>query len=230
MACAGGRLRARAFFNTAMHKLTPSVRACIDQDMLVFLDLKRDQYLTVDLAAAPEIDGIFQGGQGTAASSLVARGIIEETEVFDAPRGGSAPPIDGEMAPQAFRDSKARPADALIAFYACARASLTVRSRRLDLAFRDFGLRKRVRRTPELTPARAAACFELLRPWYPRARVCLFDLLALMNFLLARGHAPTLVVGIRAKPFVAHCWVEESGVCLTDAMEVCRSYTPIAWA
>jgi hypothetical protein len=69
--------------------------------------------------------------------------------------------------------------------------------------------------------------FGRLRPYYPRAYLCLFDSLALVNFLAPYGAFPQWVYGVRLNPFAAHCWVQDSGVVLNDVVENVREYTPL---
>lgn len=70
--------------------------------------------------------------------------------------------------------------------------------------------------------------FAAARIWAPAAYVCLFDSLALSRFLIGRGVRSDLVVGVRSRPFSAHCWVEVDGAILDDGGEDCHSFAEIA--
>ncbi len=212
-----------------MYTLTANVRACVDQSVVVFLDLRMDRYLSVDLKRAPPILGVCEGASPNAGASLVAHGLIEATPKLSR-EGQSGAGLTASADPNHFRSCRASLADVVAMLDACLRASIAVRARRLDRTFRVYARRKRVDKPANTELAELVGRFECIRPWYPRARVCLFDSLALMNFLLAFGHKPEIVMGVRATPFAAHCWVESDGVCLNDAAETCQSYTPIAWA
>lgn len=212
-----------------MYALTPNVRACVDQSVLVFLDLRNDRYLSVDLGHAPLIVGVCEGASPNAAASLVARGLIEATSAPSCD-GRSGAALTASADPNYFRNCRVSLSDVIAMLGACLRASITVRARRLDRAFRGYARRKRVDKPAKIEIVKLVGRFERMRPWYPRPRVCLFDSIALMNFLLAFGHKPEIVMGVRATPFAAHCWVEADSVCLNDAAETCQSYTPIAWA
>jgi hypothetical protein len=155
--------------------------------------------------------------------------LIQPTAAAVADNREAPASLSDELPEQAFREATATRMHWATMFMACLQAEVTIRSRRLDLALASFSRRKTTHPTPRAAIAEEVARFELMRPWYPRARVCLFDSLALMNFLLARGLAPTLVLGVRARPFSAHCWLESGAVCLNDAAEACDAYTPIAW-
>lgn len=73
----------------------------------------------------------------------------------------------------------------------------------------------------------SALGFAACRPLVPIARRCLIDSLALMDFLLARGQATTLVFGVRTDPFAAHCWVQTEHHILTCAADDALGFTPV---
>lgn len=73
----------------------------------------------------------------------------------------------------------------------------------------------------------AVDVFCKLRPLYGRNRLCLFDSLALLEFLSCKGLYPTWVFGVTIEPFQAHCWVQTRGLLLNDTVEAISHYTPI---
>ncbi len=56
---------------------------------------------------------------------------------------------------------------------------------------------------------------------------CLFQSLALLEFLAGYGIFPDWVFGVKMKPFVAHCWLQTHGVVLNDTVDHVSLYTPI---
>lgn len=58
--------------------------------------------------------------------------------------------------------------------------------------------------------------FHALRPFYPRSYLCLFDSLALLEFLAHWHYFPSLVFGVTVDPFEAHCWVQHGSIVLCD--------------
>jgi hypothetical protein len=60
----------------------------------------------------------------------------------------------------------------------------------------------------------------------PRNR-CFMKSIALFKALTAAGIGVDLVVGVRAAPFFAHCWVQHQGRLLDDTVERVRLFTPI---
>jgi hypothetical protein len=90
--------------------------------------------------------------------------------------------------------------------------------------------RRRAHRTSEFNLDRVRAlisAFCRLRPFYNRRYLCLFDSLALLNFLARYGIFPTWVFGVQSEPFAAHCWVQRNGILLNDTVDRVRVYTPI---
>jgi hypothetical protein len=56
---------------------------------------------------------------------------------------------------------------------------------------------------------------------------CLFDSLVLARFLRLHGFFPRLVLGVKASPFAAHCWLQQKDTVINDTPEIVRNYTPI---
>ena len=72
------------------------------------------------------------------------------------------------------------------------------------------------------------ASFSTLRPFFFAAKdACLFDALALSEFLAAYGVYPVWLFGVQSRPFAAHCWLQLDGVVLNDTVDHIKRYTPI---
>jgi hypothetical protein len=69
--------------------------------------------------------------------------------------------------------------------------------------------------------------FGQLRPFWNRKYICLFDSLALLNFLAKYDLFPTWAFGVQSEPFAAHCWVQQNEVVLNDTVDRVSLYTPI---
>ncbi len=74
----------------------------------------------------------------------------------------------------------------------------------------------------EILPA-----FLATRRWMPSQDNCLPLSLALVEFLARRGAFPTLVIGVRMRPYGVHAWVQQGGLILNDRVDTVRRYTPI---
>lgn len=206
--------------------LAPEIRACRERDTIVFLDLRRDRYFSISAARAPAILGVYEEGSGAAREQLLAMGLVaEEGEAAAEP-----PPVKPHASLLPIETDAHADLSALATFWAaCTSASIALARKRLDRTLASLARAKGRPRSEASSDVRTTvALFESLRPWFPRDRVCLFDSLALMRFLLARGNSADLVMGVRTGPFSAHCWVETEGVVLSDTLEQCVSFTPIA--
>lgn len=70
--------------------------------------------------------------------------------------------------------------------------------------------------------------FRMTRTWFYSADgLCLLDSVALGKFLLWQGLSPTLVIGVKTRPFGAHAWVQIGSFVLNDKVENVRMHTPI---
>jgi hypothetical protein len=69
--------------------------------------------------------------------------------------------------------------------------------------------------------------FKRWRAYYSRPYVCLFDSVCLLRFLNFYNLFPTLVFGVVAEPFHAHCWLQDGGTVLNDTVERVSAYSPI---
>lgn len=210
--------------------LARGVHACVDGDTAVFLDLRRNRYLSAPLAqsaggsaqqtsaAALPIAAL----DGPQLRALGAAGLIEPP--------APAPDADIEDVIEA-----ARGLVRLQDWIGCVRAWLWARnvvaSKRLDLGLAELARLAAVQRGSAPSTVAAALTaherFERIRPFAPAARVCLFDSLALAHFLLAEGLSISLVFGVRVRPFGAHCWVEWGDHVLNDRGGHARFYQEI---
>jgi len=83
--------------------------------------------------------------------------------------------------------------------------------------------------SPDLAAIRdLTEIFRRLRPLLFSSRDhCLFESLALLNFLSHYGTYPTWVFGVTTSPFSAHCWLQSGDLACNDSLDHLRRYTPI---
>ncbi len=80
----------------------------------------------------------------------------------------------------------------------------------------------------ELRAVELVGIFRRLRPHTFAARDrCLFHSLALVRFLARHAVFPTWVIGVRARPWGAHAWVQQGSLLLDASPEQVCEYTPI---
>ncbi len=233
---------------TTRLRLADHVRVCQVGDQVVLLDLLHGRYIGLAgkraQALGDAIDGWPSGGLAFKVASsgdevarlirpLMARGLL-------APRIGEPPPAVEIKEPASSLDAHeamaATPAglrDVGRFLQAAAAARLSLRWRSLHSIARAVSNRRaRMECNGDGTSAErlrgVMATFDKLRPWVFTARdQCLFDSLALVNFLAGERLFPQWVIGVKTCPFRAHSWVQSGAVVLNDQPENVRRFKPI---
>lgn len=224
----------------ATFHLPPHVHFCLRGDEIVFLDLKRDDYTLVDGSAAAAIRELLDSSPSIDAEDHgeVLREVLQEG-LLTAGRGAGRPVAATQIEfattpliePDARQGISITPRHVARFWMACAVAAARLRWSHIDSTVSGVQRRKarcvstsplEIKRARELT-----AIFLKLRAFFPRAYICLFDSLALIEFLAAFRIFPTWVFGVRLDPWAAHCWVQEQGMLFNDNIERTAGYTPI---
>jgi hypothetical protein len=209
--------------------LSPHVHACVDKGVVVLLDLRANRYFALPRAAFSST-GPSIGGLPAGACKLSDRGVtllrhqsaLLDTDVprahFDETANvrSSAPLLERPVISRT---------DILMFTAACAIADLAVRRGTLEASV--TAIKRAKDKSASNSAIERASIFSRLRIWYPHARVCLFDSLALARFLAWSGCAFQLVFAVRSRPFAAHCWIEASGAALNDFYDPHAAFTPI---
>jgi hypothetical protein len=107
----------------------------------------------------------------------------------------------------------------------------------MDVLPRMIGLRRTLRLIGELN-AGGSAAEDLIEAtvnsvctaaaFYPRRALCLEQSLALTWLLRRRGVPAELRIGVQARPFYAHAWVEVDGRALNEPTDLPKVLTPFA--
>jgi Transglutaminase-like superfamily len=244
-------VKSSAQTSTVKLRLAPHVRACQSDDQVILLDLRRDKYLAVGgtqmraLASAvegwprsPSVDDV--NPSSTSVSALTKRLLLQGL-LTDQPAGRERLPQD--RVPEAIasldvEDANGRTAiDARLVFQFLQSATMAAASLRgrsllavvLAVAARRARLAGRQDDALPLDAVRnAVAVYESLRPLVFTSRdKCLFDSLALINFLAHQGMFPRWVIGVTTHPFAAHAWVQSDGIVINDLHERVRRFMPI---
>jgi hypothetical protein len=66
-----------------------------------------------------------------------------------------------------------------------------------------------------------------LRAFFPVKFLCLFDSLALIEFLSCYGLFPAWTFAVRIEPWAAHCWVQQGDYLFNEEIEEAEDYMPI---
>lgn len=176
----------------------------------VLLDLRGDRYLSVPTDA---FEALMAGETVSSAvrEHMIGKGLFTVAQA-----------AEEEARPEGLTWARAWQFAA-----SCLWARARTKSRRLDLAIADLASMRVAMCDDADKRAQRLAHFMVLRPWYPRRPVCLFDSLALAHFMLSAGHHVQIVFGVRTQPFAAHAWVEASQTILNDGALYCASFTEV---
>jgi len=221
--------------------LRKDVHFCCRGDAFVFLDLLHDDYLLLngvdaasfrqivnEPAVRPTSQALTNGPAGMLDQGLLTTDAscgkeIAVTRVVIA--------VDELLDP----DRSERPALSMQHLwrflYACTRASLQLRFVQLIRVVRSIEKRKKRRSNGspvDLAQVRTlCALFDRFRMIFPTNYLCLYDSLALIEFLAQYRIFPTWVFGVTLEPWGAHCWVQHDGYLLNESAEVASKYSPV---
>lgn len=197
---------------------------------LVFLDVKKDQYLRLPppLEAALVLYLSGEPPPDLDLDALVAHNIlVEPTAGVPGERPVAPPPTRSAM-------EAARPVprisliQALEVFLLVAHTQLLLKLRPFKKALQTIaGAPVASGGRPSTHVIEDAAAFRRVRLYVPVGMRCLVDSIALARFLRRRKHRVHVVFGVAVDPFSAHCWVQADGVVLNDTLGNVTSHTPI---
>jgi hypothetical protein len=233
-----------------MYFLSKDCFVCRAQSYWVVLNASRDRYSCVTDADLTTISGRLHGWrhQGDAADSFSPFGVEADTLIESLMSHGIITVNSDDGKPFAESEcSVCEKAMELHAPNARVKHPLTRVARFFIACTRiDWQLRKkelsrtltRIERRRILAQSSTAihdiahvsgliASFKDLRPLYPRRYLCLFDSLALLEYLAGYRCFPRVVFGVVADPFQAHCWLQEGKVVINDDLERISKYKPI---
>ena len=229
--------------------IADNIFLCLTEDYCVILDLRADNYLCMErknmTALGPWLEGWPSSTQGSPpafmpdelasfTAKLLEAGILTR----DNRQSRSAAPTAVYPSTDVYKElgsGTARPS--LLDWYRFALAAhsahVALKRGRLEDTVRSVSNRRNLSddnltdpgSTDELSVL--VAKFNTMRQAFPRRYLCLYDSLALVNFLSRFNFFPQWVFGVRSNPFMAHCWVQSGSVVLNDTLDQVCSYTPI---
>jgi hypothetical protein len=232
--------------------LAQDVHLCTIDDGAVLLDLLSNKYFALDPEDMPTLEQCVDGlpdllqrtsiGPYTDHSrsqsmidNLVDRGLLTSSRAY----GRSAVSLD-LISTQAFSAGQRREVRLeirgthVINFIAAfTYIAINLRRARLKKIIDRF---RNVKTCPGYLQSRGSSkevlelllIFRRLRTFaYTAVNECLFDSLVLAEFLHRFCKAPTLIIGVKTKPFLAHAWVQVEECVLDDTVEHVQTLTPI---
>lgn len=230
------------------YALARHVFVCMQGEHVVFLDVRQDRYFALEAASTRGLRELVRGwpveSHDSSESLTAVVSLLLEKRILIGPDndGKDAAPVDvpscrTELIGGALDETPRPGLFSILRFIRAALvARLLLRYRSLEHVIERVRVRAaRHSGTAGNFDARRAhdlvACFAFLRPFFFSAKdACLFDALALSEFLAAHAVFPRWVFGVQARPFAAHCWLQHETVVLNDTIEHVRRYTPILMA
>jgi hypothetical protein len=130
---------------------------------------------------------------------------------------------------EAAQDVRVTPLDLWRFAASCTSAALKLRSQPIEKTVQTVRGRKAARAGElDWQQARKRVCvFNRLRSLFPADYLCLFDSLALVDFLARYDVFPTWVFAVQFEPWAAHCWVQEGDALFNESPEEAAEYVPI---
>lgn len=227
------------------------VHLCEAGNQVIFLDLRRDKYLAIGRAERQALSGVVSGWctsdtVATATSappqrrddvirSMLKLGLLTTNEGVG--KAAASPVVDlvtEVLVDDDFeRNTRAGVGAATAFLFACARAKAALTMQPFERVVGAVRRRKEKSATCtdliDLAKCRElVSMFDRLRPFvFTSKDACLFDSLALIEFLALHKTYPTWLIGVTAQPFAAHSWVQHHRFVLNGSVEYVRRYTPI---
>jgi len=234
-----------------MYWIPRHVYLCSTRDGAVWLDTKKDRYSGMSRAAfrllRPMLHGLDpEDSNGQAdpcvggdakpdiAQQLLCKGLLTQDSGIGKPFSPPTLSVPRFAVSVRADTSSARVgAHHLCAFlHACTAALISLRGRSLYCALeRARRIKAAGQRSRSQSIERAFELMQIftqLRTYVYTARwACLYDSLVAFDFLSHYGVFPNLVIGVRASPFSAHCWIQHQDSVLNGHPAYCAEFVPI---
>jgi len=232
------------------HFLSKDCFPCKMGGYWIILSASRDRYLCVaheELASIAHRLGGWkckasasnhpfapEGEAGALIESLTSSGIITSDPMLGKPFAESEYPMPDSQIESVGTIASTNVPFLWIArcFIACATVDWRLRTNSFSRTLTSIE-RRRIRgefsagNHGSASASRLVGAFKMLRPLYPRPYLCLFDSLALLEFLAGYHFFPHVVFGVVADPFEAHCWLQEGATIINDDLERVGKFKPI---
>ena len=233
----------------ARYALADHVFVCVNGEHLVLLDIKEDRYWALEAAATAGLGALVGGWPVKAAAETNAATPTPETQAaIDALRGrglltDSAPPGKDATPVSAITPARELLTDTELApgktgsWWSFVAASAQAKIFLRTWAFERVIGRVRQRKAalgPQAAPLDVERARTLVTAFmhhrvflFSSKNECLYDSLALLEFLARFGIYADWVFGVQTRPFAAHCWVQHGDIVFNDTVEHVSGYTPI---
>ena len=227
------------------YALAHHVFICVHDEHVVFLDVHKDRYFALEAARTAGLGSLVpdwpvsvsqpDAGLPSVIALLLKKGIL----VAKVECGKAASPISAEKprgnltAEDVDQAPRIGPAMVCRFIAAATRAALLLKYRTfghvIDRVAGRLARATSAGRVPDIARTEGlVSAFATLRPFFFTAKdACLFDALALSEFLASYAVYPRWVFGVQARPFGAHCWLQLGDIVLNDTAEHVKHYSII---
>lgn len=207
----------------------------------MFLDLQKDKYLCLSDKYSDVIRDLIEDEKPKSPANHAVIDVLLQTGLIEKQHSGRkasrrlllSAPNASLLDSNAGLSCTVRPSHVWAFFRSATLASASLRWRTIEQTV-HYVTRHRPRHpiagtssADIIVVAELKAVFQQLRPFYPRAYLCLFDSLSLLLFLATFDIFPRWVFGVRLKPFCAHCWLQLGDWVVDDRLDNVRPYSPI---
>lgn len=215
--------------------LRPGLSFCLIGGDAVFLDVTRDRYFGLTIGTGRCFARLVNGGAPEAdderlIARLVGDAILTPVGRDEAPTPCPRPAIGASLLDEV-GDLPWSLGPSLHALGGLARARLALRLGSLAHVLDALASRKAAfddgQRPSAAVLRRVAAAFEASALAVSPLDACLPRSIAMARWLLRLGQPATLVVGVKLRPFQAHCWVQCGDRLVSDRIDAVRNFTPI---
>jgi hypothetical protein len=234
-----------------MYWIAHHVHVCLTGGGAVWLDTKQDRYSGISHTAfhllrpmLQVLDPVDSTGQVDScvvaeaerdiAEQLLCKGLITRDPRFGKPFSPPTVSVPRFGAPVCADAKSARVGARHVCtfLHACTATLISLRIRSLHCALERVrrakaGGQKSGQQSSELAHELMHIFTQLRTYVYTAGRACLYDSLAAFDFLSHYGVYPDLVIGVRASPFSAHCWLQHQGAVLNGRPAYCADFVPI---
>ncbi|PKP92523.1 MAG: hypothetical protein CVT77_08680 [Alphaproteobacteria bacterium HGW-Alphaproteobacteria-16] len=209
------------------YTLREGLTFCRVDGRFVFLDLPRDRYFCLSPKADEAFLDITAGRSPRSMMPALRDGLLCEAANGARPIACAAPAPRVSMQERSDTVAWTSVLGALSRRSAC---RIWLRSRSLQLVLDGLKARKSSRAAvvlPAEKVSRVAAAYRRAGMFVSAQDQCLATSLAVAWELAGYGAAPHLVLGVKLRPFQAHCWVQIDDVVVNDQLDTVRLFTPI---
>lgn len=209
------------------YTLREGLTFCRVDGRFVFLDLPCDRYFCLSPTADEAFLDVTAGGSPASMAPALRGSLLCEAAEGIRPIACTAPAPRASMQERSVTVAWTRVLGALYRRSAC---RVWLRSRSLKSVLDRVEARKSSRAAmalPAEEVSRLAAAYHRAGMLLSAHDQCLATSLAVAWELAGYGADPHLIIGVKLRPFQAHCWVQIDDVVVNDALDAVRLFTPI---